>query len=133
MNRARLFLFLMLGYMSNPVLCGVDVPPRFSSQQITGAEWNELYEKTKEVPGASIQLTQWHVVITAPAPAYISTYVFTRPGHPAHPAVVIHDVLEIESGHVAQVSSYFAGSRPRFQAWEKKFRFTAYALYPPLK
>lgn len=132
MNMMRVALAALLICMSAEVVAQEISTPRFPSQQITRDELNQLYEKTKTMPQASIRRVQHQVVITAPNSRYFSTtYVFTQPGHPAHPAVVIHDILEMETGHVAQLESYYAGSQPKFEAWVKKFVYTPYAIYPP--
>lgn len=105
--------------------------PRFATQQITRAEWKQLYELVRKEPDAGIRRRHDHIVITVPSSEYVSTYVFTRPGHPAHPAVVIHDALVSETEHWAELSSHFAGRQSAFEAWKAKFRFNEYAVYPP--
>jgi hypothetical protein len=132
MNMKRVALAALLICMSAEIVAQEISTPRFPSQQITRDELNQLYEKTKALPHASIRRVRHQVVITAPNSRYFSTtYVFTQPGHPAHPAVVIHDILEMETGHVAQLESYYAGSQLKFEAWVKEFVYTPYAIYPP--
>lgn len=49
-------------------------------------------------------------------------YFFTREAHPAHPAVVIRNVVESDGRIVIQTGGYAFGSRAEFELWLDRFK-----------
>jgi hypothetical protein len=115
--------------------------PRFADRKINRREWTRLYEEAKQLDGADISIRQLQTVIEVtkfqdfPGSndwlSVSTTYVFTLPGHPAHPAVVVYVAQLGPSTHVAQREAYYAGRHSAFEDWLHGFRFNEYEMYIP--
>ena len=115
---------LMLGLFS-PALADESIAPRFPAGQITPDEWSQYLAEVKAKSGVHCE--------DAPANQYIcdsrterTIWVFTREGHPAHPAVSrgIMVVRHLDQATTLGIdrSGHFAGDKTAFDAWIVEFQ-----------
>ena len=101
------------------------VTPRFATERISTEQWNSYLAEVKAVPDVRCK--------DAPSNQYIcdsssqrAIWVFTREGHPAHPAVS-RGVMVFQPHQRGDVSvgidrsGHYAGDRAAFEAWMKEF------------
>lgn len=131
MKTANSAIVAMTAFFGALVVSSSEAEPRFANPQITREEWKQLYDRVRKQPEAKVRRMQYQIIITASHSKYISTYVFTRPGHPAHPAVVIHDAFSGDAEHTAELAAHYAGPQLAFEAWRAEFRFNENMVFPP--
>jgi hypothetical protein len=87
---------------------------------VTVTHWNEMLTDVKSQPGMKCKDSSEHQYICDSA-SPPTIWVFTQPGHPAHPAasrgvMVFHgDAIDIDR------TGYYAGDRPAFISWMHAF------------
>ena len=100
------------------------IAPRFPTAQISVDQWSAYLAQVKALPDARCK--------DAPSNQYIcdsasqtTIWVFTREGHPAHPAVSRGIMVFQQTVQGATVgidrSGHYAGDRAAFDAWMKEF------------
>jgi hypothetical protein len=108
--------FLLFALAASFCTFAAEPPPRFPQQQITLAEWQAYLDEVTSLPGVVCKDTQRHEV-SCVAESLKSVWVFTAPGHPAHPAVST-GVLVVTANAAAILSrGYYAGNESAFYAW----------------
>ena len=96
-----------------------DMAWRFPSDRITIEQWQTFRDEVLSKPGATRQEFANQLVITVTSERRI--YVFTQPGHPAHPAVVVRAVVERGQGSEVQRMGHYAGNQKAFDVWWHQF------------
>ena len=96
-----------------------DMAWRFPSDHITTEQWQTFRDEVLAKPGATRQKFANQLVITVESERRI--YVFTQPGHPAHPAVVVRAVVEHGTGSEVQRMGHYAGDQKAFDVWWHQF------------
>jgi hypothetical protein len=119
---------LVAASMGRPL--AADEPP-FPQPHITAEQWQAFYDEVKAKPGAVVEPPVGGVVRILVESEY-AFYHFTTEG-PAHPAVIIERILQLEDGVYVQSTGYFAGSEPAFAAWFAKVRESNAMLEEHLK
>jgi hypothetical protein len=95
--------------------------PRLPQSKITEAEWATFFNEVKAKPGAQDASRPDRPDIVAIAVEREGTmYYFTKPG-PAHPAVVIAQVVQRDGTVFLRHNGYYAGSEQAFARWFKGF------------
>jgi len=105
-------------------LADASIALRFPTVQISVDQWSAYLTEVKALPDARCK--------DAPSNQYIcdsasqrTIWVFTREGHPAHPAVSrgIMVIQQTPQGAMLGIdrSGHYAGSRAAFDAWMKEF------------
>jgi Protein of unknown function (DUF4019) len=92
---------------------------RFPSDRITLAQWSMFRDEVLAKPGMERKESGNQLVITVSAESAI--YVFTQPGHPAHPAVVVRKLVTVDGGTSINRMGHFAGNEQAFATWWKAF------------
>ena len=100
-------------------LCSVANAQEFKpypSPRITEAQWSSYYREVKDKHGASMQQLGAERLIVFSDYASQTSYAFTQPGHPAHPAWIARQVVEMQGGVGIRQVGYFAGDEAAFTA-----------------
>lgn len=100
-----------------PVAAEIDW--RFPTDKITAQQWTMFRTEVLAKPDIKRAEFANQLVITVDVERAI--YVFTQPGHPAHPAVVVRAVGARGSGSEVKRMGHFAGSEEAFAAWWHEF------------
>ena len=119
--RAALFCLLTSALLSGTMALAEEIK-KFPQPRITAEQWRTFFEEVKAKPGArNISRPDRPDVVVIAVPAEHAVYYFTKPG-PAHPAVVIAQV--IQQGTVISIrhTGYFAGSEEAFARWFGAFK-----------
>ena len=110
-------------------LCGAQEIKPYPRPNITAAQWQSYFEEVKQKHGAS--LIDGGELLTFRDPTTRTSYHFTKPGHPAHPAWITRRVDIFQGGAIGfhQVG-HFAGAEPPFiqmneAFWELNRKITA--------
>ncbi|WP_444907872.1 hypothetical protein ACJJIR_07565 [Microbulbifer sp. SSSA008] len=80
---------------------------------------DSAYKEAMSKPGISI--TEEYSYKKIAVPSERTTYYFTLPEHPAHPAVVIQEVIEENGAIYLQATGITAGDRDIFEQWLRNF------------
>lgn len=108
-----------------PVALGGDpIAPRYSTARIAIEQWQAYLAEVKAIPDS--KCTDYVLMQYACDSAVQRTiWVFTRAGHPAHPAVSrgILFVSQVTGGAVLGIdrSGHYVGDRAAFEKWMKEF------------
>lgn len=83
--------------------------------QITPEQWQSYFEEVRGKHAQSErQYPNEHLVVYEDRGSY-SSWAFTSPGHPAHPAWVTRQVVQGERGASIRQIGYFAGDETEFK------------------
>jgi hypothetical protein len=84
--------------------------------RITEAQWTSYFrEVRRKLAGTMQELNAEKLIVFADQTTQTS-YAFTQPGHPAHPAWVTRQVVEAQGGVGIRQIGYFAGDPASFTA-----------------
>jgi len=87
---------------------------------VTAAQWIKMLADVKSQPGMKCENREGNQIICdAINPPTI--WVFTRPGHPAHPAASKGVMIFRDSAVDIDRTGYYAGDRKAFMAWMEEF------------
>jgi hypothetical protein len=109
-------LCLTLGLLAGAAFAA-DPPPRFPNQQITLADWQTYLDEVRSIPDARCHNTQTRELYCV-SDALKSVWVFTAPGHPAHPAVSTGVLVVYPQSAGILAGGHYAGSESAFYEWE---------------
>jgi hypothetical protein len=112
------------GFLALAAVADGPIAPRFATPHIYVEQWSVYLAEVKSVPDAHCR--------NAPSNQYIcdsalqhAIWVFTREGHPAHPAVSrgIMVIQQTAQGVTVGIdrSGHYAGDRAAFDEWMKEF------------
>jgi hypothetical protein len=93
-----------------------DPTPRFAHEHISLAEWQTYLEEVTLVPDVRCEDTKRHERYCV-SDSLTSIWVFTEPGHPAHPAVSTGVFVTYPQSYGVVHRAYYAGDEPAFRAW----------------
>ena len=103
------------------------VPPRFPQPRITQEQWVAFeaeVEATPDVECRYLKALQYQCFLGPHGQnpsSHATMWIFTRPGHPAHPACS-RGILFLEPHRAAMDrSSYYAGDYEAFKTWAAEF------------
>jgi hypothetical protein len=139
MRRIWVTLLLAAGTLLAACSTAPNVGARFPHEKITPTQWSRLYEETRESDDADIAYRGQQAILvrvsidppTAEWESVTTSYVFTLPGHPAHPAVVIFESHIGPSTHYGMREAYYAGKKQAFEAWLNNFNFNEFSMRIP--
>jgi hypothetical protein len=93
---------------------------RFPSDQITLEQWTEFRNEVLAKPDLDRKEFGNQLILTSSAE--YRAWVFTEPGHPAHPAVIIRIIESTPSGgSTIRRQGHFGGDRAAFDTWWHQF------------
>jgi len=100
-------------------------PKRFPAEGITAEQLETYKSEVQAIPGIECREIEAHQ-LQCTSNAQFTIWIFTLPGHPAHPAVTQAVMLVQRDGQGARVgisrSGYYAGNSAAFDTWMKEFR-----------
>lgn len=112
-----------LGLASLPTHARDPSAPRFSTEKISLIEWNEFRTEVRSMPDVRCQELASNQT-KCEASARNTVWLFTREGHPAHPAVTrrVLTVLQSSGGNAVLINrtGHYAGDVPAYRAWMKE-------------
>ena len=108
-------LSLVLWLSGNFAMAG-DPPPRFPNEQISLADWQEYLDEVRSIPDVQCQNTPRHE-LSCLSDKLRAIWVFTIPGHPAHPAVSTGVLVVYTRSAGILFRGYYAGDLSAFNAW----------------
>ena len=92
---------------------------RFPSDKITLEQWKEFRSEVLAKPGLERQEFANQLVLISTQERKV--WVFTQPGHPAYPAVVVRAIVPNGSGAEVQRMGHYAGDQAAFDKWWHEF------------
>ena len=93
---------------------GQDFKP-YATPKITQAQWQRYFDEVKgKHANSAREVPAQHLVLFEDAKSRTS-YAFTQPGHPAHPAWVARRVVQSSTAINIDQVGYFAGDEPAFE------------------
>jgi hypothetical protein len=116
---ARIFIVL-LGTMSLIGPSAADDGRRFPDEHITVEDWNTYFAEVKTLPDVTINESDQQTTIIRQNPSLV-IYSFTTPSNPAHPGIVIRQLVMTKDGYGMHRTGYYAGSREAFARWWSAF------------
>jgi hypothetical protein len=100
------------------------IAPHFATTQITSEQWSSYLNEVKAVPDVRCEEAA-SVQYICDSSGQRTIWVFTREGHPAHPAVSRGVMVIRQTSQGATVgidrSGHYAGDRGAFEDWMKGF------------
>lgn len=105
-------LFVLAGLLLSSLLWAQEFKP-YPSAKITEAQWQQYFAEVQAKHGQSAEVTGQNLVVFTDS-ATATSYAFTQPGHPAHPAWITRMVLKERTGINIRQIGYFAGKEPPF-------------------
>lgn len=92
---------------------------RFPTDRITPQQWQTYLNETLAKPNVRAHEEAGQIIVEVPQETAI--YVFTTTVHPAHPAVVIRRVVEINNQIFLDRKGHYAGEQAAYEAWWRQF------------
>jgi hypothetical protein len=118
----RLVLVLLLTLCVTLSTSAQDLEWRFPDDRITFEQWTSYFDELAHKPGAVFTEKDQHCIINLFSdPNQPALYVFTKPGHPAYPAVVIRAVITKEGQSQLVRHGHYAGDQAKFDKWWHEF------------
>lgn len=100
-------------------------PKRFPTEKITAEQLETYKSEIQAIPGIECREI-WAHQRQCTSNAQFTIWIFTVPGHPAHPAVTRAVMLLQQNEQGSRVginrSGYYAGDSAAFDTWMKEFR-----------
>jgi hypothetical protein len=109
---------LILSFVATLALAAEPPPPRFPNEHISSADWETYLSEVRSVADVHCEDTPRKETYCI-SNSLTSAWVFTKAGHPAHPAVAT-GVLDAHPPVAAGIlfRGYYAGDETAFRAWE---------------
>lgn len=92
---------------------------RFPSDKITLEQWKVFRSEVLAKPGLERQEFAHQLVLISAQEKTI--WIFTQPGHPAYPAVVVRAVVPNGPGSEVRRMGHYAGDQEAFDKWWHEF------------
>ena len=89
--------------------------------KITGDQWQTYFEEVRSKLGSTAQESDQQKLIVFQDTATATSYAFTTPGHPAHPAWITRRVEPKGNDVGVNQIGYFAGEEPPFAQLFKSY------------
>ena len=103
-------------------LSAVEYKP-YPAARITPEQWTAYHAQVRTEHAASAQELREHKLVTYNDRATVTSYAFTQPGHPAHPAWITRRIVLGEKPTVDQIG-YFAGDEAPFAELFRQYQET---------
>ncbi|HUI62192.1 MAG TPA: hypothetical protein VLX90_18345 [Steroidobacteraceae bacterium] len=101
------------------------ISPRFATSQISSEQWQTYLSEVKVVADVQCKVDADSKAYMCRSSAQRTLWVFTRKGHPAHPAVFRGVIVIQQTPQGPSVdldrSGHYAGNRAAFEVWMKEF------------
>jgi hypothetical protein len=95
---------------------------RFPGDRITFDQWVTYFDELANAKGAIMtEEPEYYIINLLEEPTHRALFVFTKPKHPAYPAVVIRSVEADEDGSVLARRGHYAGDKAKFDVWWHEF------------
>jgi hypothetical protein len=93
---------------------------RFPTERITVIEWATYLAEVKALPGVQIKEGDQQITISQAKPNAV-IYSFTTAKNPAHPGVVIREIVKRGDGYYIDRKGYYGGDIREFDRWWHAF------------
>lgn len=120
MRTLPLFIALILVHC---MVCAQEFMP-YPRAAITEAQWNTYLQDVEAKHASSKQVLAEHNLVLFHDSQTGTSYAFTQPNHPAHPAWVTRTIVRKGAQFHVQQVGYFAGDEPAFAALFKAYQQT---------
>jgi hypothetical protein len=105
----------------------------YPSAAISVRQWQDYFNQVKAAFGSSMQELSEHQLVLFKDEATATTYAFTKPGHPAHPAWITRRIEhEGSQFYIAQIG-YFAGQEAPFARLFEQYQDTNRRMIEAMK
>jgi hypothetical protein len=95
---------------------------RYPTDRITFKQWTAYFDELANTKGAVVtEESQYYIINLFSDPHQPALYVFTKPSHPAYPAVVIRAVEKKDGGSQIIRHGHYAGDQAAFDTWWHQF------------
>jgi hypothetical protein len=101
--------------------------------QITETQWASYYEQVRSAHDADKQEFPGERLIVFHDNATATSYAFTQPGHPAHPAWITRRIVQSGKDLFVDQIGYFAGSEAPFAALYQQYQILNQRMIEHLK
>jgi hypothetical protein len=118
MRRTLLFVFIAVLAVTRAA-AAIEFKPH-PTAHITEAQWSAYFDEVRAALGGSAQELGEHKLIVFYDKATGTSYAFTQPAHPAHPAWIAR---RIANKNVEQIG-YFAGREEPFAELFRQYQVT---------
>ena len=122
--RPGLYLMLLGLFALTSANAEEAISPRFATSQISMEQWNAYLAEVKAVPDVQCKEDQINEYICNSSEQH-TIWIFTTPGHPAHPAVSrgVMVMQQTDKGPSVGIdrSGNYAGHRAEFDVWMRQF------------
>jgi len=116
-TRIATSVFLLLVVVGSSLAAGAF---RFPSDRITPIEWAIYLAEVKALPGVQIKESNQQTTITQAKPNAV-IYSFTTAKNPAHPGVVIREIVKRDDGYYVERKGHYGGDALEFDRWWHAF------------
>jgi len=118
--RRLIALVVCLGFTAGAYAQGIQW--KYPTDKITFEQWTMYFDELANTKGAIVtQEPQYYIINLFSDVHQPALYVFTKPNHPAYPAVVIRAV-EIRNGKTQLIRhGHYAGNQAAFDKWWHQF------------
>jgi hypothetical protein len=130
MRQTSLLIFIAVLTATSPA-AAIDFKPH-PTAQITEAQWSAYFDQVKTALGGSAQELREHKLIVFHDNATVTSYAFTQPGHPAHPAWITRRIVVGPNASVDQIG-YFAGREEPFAELFRQYQATNQRMIEEMK
>ena len=93
----------------------------YSGAQITAEQWRSYFAEVSQKHAARKQESPHEPLVIFANSEGGTLYAFTKPGHPAHPAVINRQVVQRDDGIYVDQVGYFAGDEAAFGRLSRAF------------
>ena len=105
----------------------------YPTDKITERQWSDYFAQVKAAYAASMQeLPDQHLVVFHDDKTATS-YAFTQPGHPAHPAWITRHIVQEGSNLDVDQIGYFAGAEAPFAVLFQQYQATNRRMIEEMK
>lgn len=118
----RLALLLFLALCVTMSTSAQELEWKFPGDRITFEQWTSYFDELAHKPGAVLtEQEQYYIIDLFSDPNQPALYVFTKPAHPAYPAVVIRAVIAKNGQSQIVRHGHYVGDEAKFDKWWHEF------------
>ena len=108
------FFVLLLAFLLLPLPgWAIEFKPH-PTAQITESQWVAYYDHVRGALGGSMQDFRDEQIVVFHDNAAATSYAFTKPGHPAHPAWVARKIVQERNDFFVEQVGFYAGPEAPF-------------------
>ena len=120
-TRSHLAKLLLVLSLLSSVTAGAE-EWRFPGDRITFKQWVTYFDELANTKGAIFtEEPEYYIINLLDDPKHAALFVFTKPNHPAYPAVIIRSVEKDGNGSVLRRRGHYAGDKAEFDRWWHQF------------